>query len=334
VKAAQFKLKGKHPDLSFYGLFPIDIGDWAYYSSNMDKQYFLTSRDRSNIFRTDLNNLRDGIFDGKIDVVYDTIDDEKILKFSKLKNGSGIITRQFGKDLALNIKNVFGEQIDIAPGEWGIVSIGSSKFLGRIAAQNLGLSHAHIRLDDFSLLKVRNYDAVKTLKERKKLLYSKHFTLETRGSFKSRNIILVDDMLNRGVSLTRGKEFLEGKHGLHVAGTQVLFSIAHVQDASLEVRMSKAFIETEGISALIKMLNDEEFFVTRHLLKNIFYEKDRLRNLLALNANKRLVLIAHGIVSISAKIWVLIKAKVVNTTNMVTGGMSNFILKSIRKVTS
>jgi hypothetical protein len=87
-----------------------------------------------------------------------------------------------------------------------------------------------------------------------------------------------------------------------------------VKDASLEARISKAFIETEGISALIKMLNDKDFFVTRHLLKNIFYEKDRLRNLLALNTNKRLVLISKGIVSISAKIWVLIKAKVVTTT--------------------
>jgi hypothetical protein len=153
------------------------------------------------------------------------------------------------------------------------------------------------------------------LEERKKLLYSKHFTLETRRSFKARNIILVDDMLNRGVSLTKGKEFLEGKHGLRVAGTHVLFSIAHVKDASLEVRISRAFIETEGISALIKMLNDEDFFVTRHLLKNIFYEKDRLRILLALNINKRLVLISKGIVSISAKIWVLVKAKVVTTTN-------------------
>jgi hypothetical protein len=153
-------VSSKHPHLSFYGLFPIDIQEWAYYSFNMDKQYFLTSRDRSNISRTDLNNLRNEMFGGKIDVVYDTIDDEKILNFSKLKNGSGIITRQFGKDLALQIKNAFGKQIAIAPSEWGIVSIGSSKFLGRIAAQNLGLSHAHIRLDDFSLLKVRNYDAL------------------------------------------------------------------------------------------------------------------------------------------------------------------------------
>jgi hypothetical protein len=287
----------------------------------MTEQHFLKLADRGQDVRADLINSPAEAFSGRVDVVYDTIDDDKILKYSKLKNGSGVITGQFGKDLALKIKNAFGERLAAAPDEWSIVSIGSSKFLGAAAAQNLGISNAHIRLDDFSLFRVRNYDAAGTLEERNKIFNSKYFTLETKRNFKARNVILIDDMLNRGISLTKGIEFLEGKHGLHVAGAYVLFTISHVEDASLEDRISKAFINAEGKSALINMLNEEDFFVTRHLLKNIFYDKNRLRYLLMLNTNKRFIIISKGIASISAKVWVLMKDKVISIANVVSGGV-------------
>lgn len=204
----------------------------------------------------------------------------------------------------------------MAPHAWGVVSIGSSKFLGQLTAISLGLSYAHIRLDDFSLLDVRPYDAAGTFNEREKILSTKHFTLEKRKRFKVKNVILVDDMLNRGVSLKKSKEFIEREQGLVVAGVYVLFSIAHVDDASLEARISDALVNTEGISALIKMVNEEDVFVTRRLLQNLLYRRDRWQNLLTLKFGKCLVVISKGFTSMSAKIWVLVKAKAVQLNRL------------------
>ncbi|HOP36144.1 MAG TPA: hypothetical protein PL090_07445, partial [Syntrophales bacterium] len=61
-----------------------------------------------------------------VTVVYNAIDYNDIIRFSKLKNGSAKITREFGNDLAFRIKNDLGERIAAAPFEWGVVSMGSS----------------------------------------------------------------------------------------------------------------------------------------------------------------------------------------------------------------
>lgn len=97
-----------------------------------------------------------------VNVVYNTIDNNDSIKFSKLKNGSSRITREFSNDLAFRIKNDLGDRIAAAPFEWGIVSMGSSQFLGEVTAKSLALPHAHIRLDDYSLFKVKNYDSAFT----------------------------------------------------------------------------------------------------------------------------------------------------------------------------
>ncbi len=244
----------------------------------------------------------------RVHIVYDIMNDEDVFRFSRLKHGSGIITRQFSKDLAERINDTLGNQIALAPCEWGIVSIGSSQYLGQVTAKNLGLSYAHIRLDDYSLLNVESYDAAGTFDERNKIFSSKYFTLEKRRSFKAKNAIFVDDMLNRGVTFMKSRDYLEEQHGLAVAGVYVLFSIAHVEDASIEECVSDAFVNAEGIGALIKMINEEDVYITRRLLKSLFYRKDRWRILLALNPRKSLVLISKGLSSMSAKIWVLMKA--------------------------
>lgn len=275
----------------------------------MDRIDFLTSQEQKQIIRPDGNHPQPETSGLKVHVVYDTINDDNIFKFSKLKNGSAIITQQFSNDLAKKINDTFGEQIALAPYKWGIVSIGSSQFLGQVTAISLGRSYAHVRLDDSCVFNVGNYDAAGTCDEREKIFSCKHFTLEKRKSFKVKNVILVDDMLNRGVTLRKSKEFLEEEHGLNVAGVYVLFSVAHIEDASLEKCMSDAFVNTEGIGALIKMINEEDVFITRRLLKSLFYRKDRWRILLALNPGKSLALVSKGLSSMSAKIWVLMKVR-------------------------
>jgi len=276
----------------------------------------LTSQNRSQIMHIDFKNPPAETLSIDVTVVYNAIDYNDIIRFSKLKNGSAKITREFGNDLAFRIKNDLGERIAAAPFEWGVVSMGSSQFLGEVTAKSLALPHAHIRLDDFSLFKVKNYDSAETFEERNNQFYSKHLTLEKRRCFNARYVILVDDMLNRGVSLVKGKAFLEWEKGMQVAGAYVLYSVAHEEDASLEARISEAFIDKEGIDALINMVNEEDIFVTRRLLRNLFSNKSLLRNMLALNPGKRLVLLSKGFVSLAAKVWVLMKTKKIRSCKM------------------
>jgi len=269
----------------------------------------LTSQNRSQMMHIDFKNPPAETLSIDVNVVYNGIDNNDIIRFSKLKNGSAKITREFSNDLAFRIKNDLGERIAAAPFEWGVVSMGSSQFLGEVTAKSLALPHAHIRLDDYSLFKVKNYDSAETFQERNNQFYSKHLTLEKRRRFNARYVILVDDMLNRGISLVKGKAFLERENGMQVTGAYVLYSVAHEEDASLEARISEAFIDKEGIDALIDMVNEEEIFVTRRLLRNLFSNKSRLRNMLALKPGRRLVLLSKGFVSLAAKVWVLMKTK-------------------------
>lgn len=227
-----------------------------------------------------------------ISVVHDRLTEDDIIKFSKLKNGSKKDTTNFAKDLCRAIQHDLGHRIRSKPSSWGIVTIGSSKFLGLEVATRLGIDHGHLWVEGESLIRKNNYYESSTERERLDIQERNFFYFERRRQFKCTHVILIDDLLNTGYTLSKGKLVLE-RAGFFVDAIYVLYSIYGSPDATQEKNLNLAFQKSFGLDGLLRLVNEEGVHFTRHLLKNVLYERSSRRKTLRTLTSKNQAQIAY-----------------------------------------
>ncbi len=204
-----------------------------------------------------------------------------MFRFSEYKYGASRAIHFFVKRLASVIRASHGEAIAEDPNAWMVVSPpymsipSPSQALANNLAKELGLPR--IRLHLFQTTKpVMSYSALESKSAREQAIESQDFFVKRPEKLSGKKIILVDDVINTGVTLQATAARLKSQYRV---SDIFFFGIVSLETSKphLEEWANSLLLRTGRLNHIVGIFNDPETVINKYAVARILAESEEIQ---------------------------------------------------------
>ncbi len=211
----------------------------------------------------------------------DTPSKALMYRFSEYKYGAPNAIHFFGKRLAEAIRASHGEGIAKDPDAWVVVSPpymsipSPSQALADYLAKELKIQRVRLHLIQ-TAKPVMNYSALESISAREAATQSQEFFVKRPEKLLGRNILLMDDVINTGVTLRATAARLKSEYRV---SDIFFFGIVSLETSKphLEEWANSLLLRTGRLNHIIGIFNDPETIINKYAVDRILKEREEIQ---------------------------------------------------------